>query len=59
MITGAKGVIAECFRDRTLLGKRLRNIMTPGDRILFKASNSVGLNQLVEELRQDYDRSRL
>ena len=53
MITGAEGVITECFRDRALLSNRLRNIMMPGDRILFKASNSVGLNQVVEELRQN------
>ncbi|MEM9275058.1 MAG: UDP-N-acetylmuramoyl-tripeptide--D-alanyl-D-alanine ligase [Cyanobacteria bacterium P01_F01_bin.143] len=52
MITGAEGVIAECFLDRVLLSNRLRNIMMPGDRILFKASNSVGLNQIVEKLRQ-------
>ncbi len=57
MIAGAEGVIAECFHDRALLGKRLRNIMLPGDRILFKASNSVGLNQVVEELRQHFDLS--
>ena len=57
MIAGAEGVIAECFDDRALLGKRLRNIMASGDRILFKASNSVGLNQLVEELRQDHELS--
>jgi len=53
MITGAEGIMAECFRDRNLLVNRLRNILTPGDRILFKASNSVGLNQVVEELRQN------
>ncbi len=57
MITGAGGVIAECFSDRALLGKKLRNIMAPGDRILLKASNSVGLNQVVEELRQHYELS--
>ncbi|ELS02537.1 UDP-N-acetylmuramoyl-tripeptide--D-alanyl-D-alanine ligase [Xenococcus sp. PCC 7305] len=53
MIAGAEGVISECFRDRALLGDRLRDIMASGDRILFKASNSVGLNQVVEELRQN------
>ena len=55
MITGAAGVITECFRDRDLLEKRLRSLMTPGDRILFKASNSVGLSQVVEELRQNIE----
>ena len=53
IMTGARGVIAESFRDRDLLVKKLRQIMTPGDRILFKASNSVGLNQVVEQLRQE------
>ena len=57
MIAGAEGVIAECFHDRALLGKRLRHIMLPGDRILLKASNSVGLNQVVEELRQHFELS--
>ncbi|MGK7894505.1 MAG: UDP-N-acetylmuramoyl-tripeptide--D-alanyl-D-alanine ligase [Xenococcus sp. (in: cyanobacteria)] len=55
IITGAAGVIAECFRDRVLLEKRLCQIIAPGDRILFKASNSVGLNQVVEELRQNIE----
>ncbi len=53
MITGAGAVIAECFRDRSLLETRLRQMIEPGDRILFKASNSVGLNQIVEQLRQN------
>lgn len=50
MMTGAANVSAECFRDRTLLENRLRELIAPGDRILFKASNSVGLNQVVEKL---------
>ena len=46
----AKGIAAECFSDRTTLTNRLTEIMRPGDRILCKASNSVGLSKVVEEL---------
>ncbi len=49
MLDGAKGVIAECFRDRDSLIASLKATMNPGDRILFKASNSVGLNQIVQQ----------
>ena len=47
---GAKGIDAECFSDRATLTDKLKEIMRPGDRILCKASNSVGLNKVVEEL---------
>ena len=49
-IEGATGINTECFSDRTSLTNKLRQIMRPGDRILCKASNSVGLNKVVEEL---------
>ncbi|CCQ66131.1 UDP-N-acetylmuramoylalanyl-D-glutamyl-2,6-diaminopimelate--D-alanyl-D-alanine ligase [Crocosphaera watsonii WH 0402] len=32
--------------------QRLREVIQPGDRILFKASNSVGLNRVVEAVLQ-------
>ena len=47
---GAKEIDAECFSDRATLTARLKEVMRPGDRILCKASNSVGLNKVVEEL---------
>ena len=47
---GAKGITTECFSDRTSLTNRLKQIMRPGDRVLCKASNSVGLSKVVEEL---------
>ena len=47
---GASGINTECFSDRDVLINRLKQIMQPGDRILCKASNSVGLNKVVEEL---------
>ncbi|MGL4883441.1 MAG: UDP-N-acetylmuramoyl-tripeptide--D-alanyl-D-alanine ligase, partial [Waterburya sp.] len=47
---GAAGIPTECFSDRASLTKKIKQIMRPGDRILCKASNSVGLNQVVTEL---------
>ncbi len=49
MAVGATGITTECFSDRTLLTKKLKEVIETGDRILFKASNSVGLNKVVEE----------
>ncbi|MCU0535852.1 MAG: UDP-N-acetylmuramoyl-tripeptide--D-alanyl-D-alanine ligase [Hydrococcus sp. Prado102] len=48
---GASGIPSECFQDRDKLVKRLIEVAQSGDRILFKASNSVGLNRVVEEFR--------
>ena len=52
IIAGAPTIESECFTDRRSLTDRLQNVIHSGDRILFKASNSVGLNQVVEELKQ-------
>ena len=49
MIDGAIGINAEGYRDRDDLVKRLTEIVQSGDRFLFKASNSVGLNKVVEQ----------
>ncbi len=48
---GAGGIAAECFSDREDLLSRLRAVVSQGDRLLFKASNSVGLNRVVEQFR--------
>ncbi|MEL6494996.1 MAG: UDP-N-acetylmuramoyl-tripeptide--D-alanyl-D-alanine ligase [Cyanobacteria bacterium J06623_7] len=50
IVRGAAGITAECFSDRTALTTKLKQVMLPGDRILCKASNSVGLNRVVEAL---------
>ena len=47
---GATGINTECFSDRIALTNKLKQIMRPGDRIICKASNSVGLSQVVEDL---------
>ena len=49
IVTGAAPVKAECFTERDRLTLRLQETMQEGDRILFKASNSVGLNWVVEQ----------
>lgn len=50
IVEGAPKITSECFSDRTALTKELQEIIRPGDRILCKASNSVGLNKVVEAL---------
>ena len=47
---GASGIATECFNDRTSLTNRLKKIKRAGDRILCKASNSVGLSKVVDDL---------
>ncbi len=47
---GAEKITTECFSDRANLTSKLKQIMQSGDRILCKASNSVGLNKVVNEL---------
>ena len=51
--TGAKNIKSECFRERESLINRLKSTLQPGDRVLFKASNSVGLNQVVKKLKAE------
>ncbi|MBE9047122.1 UDP-N-acetylmuramoyl-tripeptide--D-alanyl-D-alanine ligase [Pleurocapsales cyanobacterium LEGE 10410] len=50
MARGATGIHTECFSDRDALTNKLKAVMRSGDRILCKASNSVGLSKVVEEL---------
>ena len=47
---GATGIETQCFSDRATLTNKLKQVMQPGDRILCKASNSVGLSEVVKEL---------
>ncbi len=51
IVTGASGVPTECFETHTELIGRLLESLRPGDRVLFKASNSVGLSRVVTEVR--------
>jgi UDP-N-acetylmuramoyl-tripeptide--D-alanyl-D-alanine ligase len=46
----AQGISYECFDNHQELISKLQAEITEGDRILVKASNSVGLSRVVEEL---------
>lgn len=50
IVIGAQGIPTESFNQREEIITRLEQIIQPGDRLLFKASNSVGLNQVVQQL---------
>jgi UDP-N-acetylmuramoyl-tripeptide--D-alanyl-D-alanine ligase len=49
--TGAAPLEAECFSGHAALVERLKAFVQPGDRLLFKASHSVGLDRVVNALR--------
>ncbi len=57
IVDGAKGIVTETFRDRNGLVTALQKIVRSGDRLLFKASNSVGLNQVVEQFKEGLENS--
>lgn len=52
---GAKDIPTDCFTSPEALVARLTEIVQPGDRLLFKASHSVGLNRVVEQFRSKYE----
>ncbi|MGK7940314.1 MAG: UDP-N-acetylmuramoyl-tripeptide--D-alanyl-D-alanine ligase [Crocosphaera sp.] len=49
---GVTDMATESFLTHEALIQRLTTILEQGDRVLFKASNSVGLNRVVEAVRQ-------
>lgn len=49
--SGANTLMAECFEDHPALVERLKELVQPGDRLLFKASRSVGLDRVVNQFR--------
>jgi UDP-N-acetylmuramoyl-tripeptide--D-alanyl-D-alanine ligase len=48
IIEGAQGIESQIFTSKEQLFEYLQGILKSGDRILFKASNSVGLSQIVD-----------
>ncbi|MDJ0615846.1 MAG: UDP-N-acetylmuramoyl-tripeptide--D-alanyl-D-alanine ligase [Calothrix sp. MO_192.B10] len=50
----ATGVPTECFSSHAELFQGLKGYIQPGDRILFKAAHSVGLDRVVSHLRDDF-----
>jgi len=49
---GSGIVPSETFSDHASLAQRLQFLIQPGDRLLFKASRSVELDQVVENIRK-------
>lgn len=47
---GVKTVPTECFDSQDDLWQHLKTFLQPGDRVLFKASRSVGLDRVVNQL---------
>ena len=52
--TGAGSLPFECFAEHEALVERLQKLIQPGDRILFKASHSVGLDRVVKQFVQEF-----
>ncbi|AFY39328.1 UDP-N-acetylmuramoyl-tripeptide--D-alanyl-D-alanine ligase [[Leptolyngbya] sp. PCC 7376] len=50
--TAAPSIPSQCFTDHTSLISHLKQELKGGDRVLFKASNSVGLSRVVQALQQ-------
>ncbi|MBM0743817.1 UDP-N-acetylmuramoyl-tripeptide--D-alanyl-D-alanine ligase [Phormidium sp. CLA17] len=53
MKAGAAGIPTECFTSQSQLVERLKVLAQSGDRLLFKASRAVGLDQVVNQFRRD------
>ncbi len=51
IIQGAEGIATERFSTHADIVERLNEIVQAGDRILFKASHSVGLDKVVTQFR--------
>ncbi|MBW4474480.1 MAG: UDP-N-acetylmuramoyl-tripeptide--D-alanyl-D-alanine ligase [Stenomitos rutilans HA7619-LM2] len=51
MAAGATPLASECFSSHEAVVDRLLMLVQPGDRLLFKASRAVGLDQVVQQFR--------
>lgn len=49
----AVGIPCECYSTHSDLAARLKTFIQPGDRLLFKAAHSVGLDKVVNQLRAE------
>lgn len=52
MTEGAFPLVAEQFFSHEQVVQRLQELVQPGDRLLFKASRAVGLDQVVDRFRE-------
>ncbi|BDI15927.1 UDP-N-acetylmuramoyl-tripeptide--D-alanyl-D-alanine ligase [Nostoc cf. commune SO-36] len=54
IIKSAEGIPSECFATHADLVARLKTFVQAGDRLLFKAAHSVGLDRVVNQLRAEF-----
>ncbi len=54
MAVGARAVPSEQFGSHAELTGYLKDLIQPGDRLLFKASRSVAMDQVVDQLLKDF-----
>lgn len=54
MVDSAQGIPSECFATHAELVTRLKTFVQSGDRLLFKAAHSVGLDRVVKELQAEF-----
>jgi UDP-N-acetylmuramoyl-tripeptide--D-alanyl-D-alanine ligase len=54
MAKSAEGIPCECFATHADLLARLTTFLQAGDRLLFKAAHSVGLDRVVNQLRAEF-----
>lgn len=53
IVKSAEGIPSECFATHAELVARLKTFVQTGDRLLFKAAHSVGLERVVNQLRAE------
>ncbi|OKH51516.1 UDP-N-acetylmuramoyl-tripeptide--D-alanyl-D-alanine ligase [Calothrix sp. HK-06] len=53
IVKSAEGIPSECFTCHTEMVTRLKSYVQAGDRLLFKAAHSVGLEKVVNQLRAE------
>ncbi|MBV8882729.1 MAG: UDP-N-acetylmuramoyl-tripeptide--D-alanyl-D-alanine ligase [Chroococcidiopsidaceae cyanobacterium CP_BM_RX_35] len=54
--SGAASIPTECFSTHDAVVERLLAFVQPGDRLLFKASHTVGLDRVVNQFRTEFCR---
>ncbi len=54
LANSANNISCECFTNHADLVTRLKTFMQTGDRLLFKAAHSVGLDRVVNQLRAEF-----
>lgn len=54
MRAGAKDIPSQPFDSHEALATHLRGMMQPGDRLLFKASRSVAMDKVIDQLLKDF-----